>query len=437
MIDLSDRIIQPATVTRAPNGNLKWHPYRRVLQLLCGLLFVVLPLTDGMRLDVRRSVFYFAWHRMAAQDLYLLFWVSMLATWGLVVVSFLYGRLWCGWVCPQTAGSDFVESLKTRIDKALHVRKFDPSSAGIKINFLMSRALWGAVVLALSLGTGIILACYWLDPHTVFAATKSPFSDIAAGLTVYGITAVIAVDLLWVRRRFCSSACPYGMLISMMADRETLAVRYLDERDSDCIRCGKCVTDCPMDIDIKQGVGQLACIGCGECVDACNDVLGRRGLPGLIEYRYGTEPERQTKRLTFLQKWGMWDSKRYAAVATLGVCLGFVIWNLIGHVPVQLEVTADGAITRDARAVHNAYTLSIANGAPIGNDYTVTVSGLPPGAMVDPSTPVHVSGGGHRLCHVTLSVPAASAVSGRRLPVIFHVRHGTEQAEAATIFYAP
>ena len=82
MLDLSDRIIQasPAAALRAPNGNRRWHAPRRLLQLALGALLVALPLTDGLRLDVRQDEFYFAWHRMAAHDLFLLFWVSMLGT---------------------------------------------------------------------------------------------------------------------------------------------------------------------------------------------------------------------------------------------------------------------------------------------------------------------------------------------------------------------
>ena len=107
MLDLTDRLIQPTTPVRAANGNVKWHVPRRLLQMACGALLVALPLTNGLRLDLRRDEFYFAWHKMAAHDLFLLFWVSMLGVALLSAVSFLYGRLWCGWVCPQTLASDF------------------------------------------------------------------------------------------------------------------------------------------------------------------------------------------------------------------------------------------------------------------------------------------------------------------------------------------
>ena len=129
----------------------------------------------------------------------------------------------------------------------------------------------------------------------MLAAAAAPWHDYSAGLTVYVTALAVAADMLWLRRTFCARACPYGPLLSSLTDQSTLAVRYLNERDDDCIHCHKCETDCPMGIDIKQGVGQHGCIGCGECVDACNDVLGLRGKAGLIEFRYGTAPERVTQ----------------------------------------------------------------------------------------------------------------------------------------------
>ena len=116
----------------------------------------------------------------------------------------------------------------------------------------MSRSLWAGILTAMAFGTGLTLACYWLAPATVWRGATHPLADLPAAATVYGISAVIAADMLWLRRRFCSHACPYGALMSLLADKNTLAVRYLDERDDECIGCHKCETDCPMGIDIKQ-----------------------------------------------------------------------------------------------------------------------------------------------------------------------------------------
>ncbi len=429
MIDLSDRIIQTPTVTRAPNGHVRWHWGRRALQMVCGLLLVVLPLTNGLRLDMRRGDFWFAWHQMAAHDVFLWFWAALLLVWALVAVSFLYGRLWCGWVCPQTLASDFADSLKSRLDSALRTRPGKP-------RFGLSRALWAALVLTVSLGAGVILVCYWLAPPTVLRATLHPRADPSAAFAVYGLAALLAADMLWVRRKFCANACPYGALLGGLADQNTLVVRYLEERADDCIQCGKCVTDCPMDIDIKQGVMQQACIGCGECVDACNDVLGKRGKAGLIEFRYGTEPERQTRALTRAQKWGIWDSRRVGVLLTLAALAGGGAWSLWGRTPLRASVQANGAIARDIHEVRNTYALTIENGVPNAQNATVTVGGLPPGSRLEPGGPLQIEARGTRTLNVTVISPASTTAFGRTR-IRLHVRTKAERTDIPTIFYAP
>ena len=434
MLDLTDRIIQtptltprPPTFTHAANGRVKWHGGRRALQLVVGALFVALPLTNGLRLDVRAQTFYFAWHKMAAHDLFLLFWVSMLGVALLSAVSFLYGRLWCGWVCPQTLASDFADSLKRRLDKAFRTRPGKP-------RFALSRGVWAAAILAMSLGTGVTLACYWLAPTTVFKATAAPWKDVPAGLTVYGLAAVLASDMLWLRRRFCSHACPYGALIGVLADKNTLAVRFLTEREDECITCHKCEVDCPMGIDIKKGVGQHECIGCGECIDSCNDVLGKRGVAGLIEYRYGTASDRATRDLPVTKRLGLWDARRAAIAASVPLCFGVVLFLLYGHLPLTASVTAQGNTVRGPQTVRNGFLLTVGNGAPAATTYALSVQGLA-GGQVQPQSltiPAHES----RTLPITV-LGATQAIAAGRTPIHLRVAGGRDSHEIRTIFYAP
>ena len=434
MLDLTDRILQtppltprPPTWTRAANGRVKWHGGRRALQLVVGALFVALPLTNGLRLDVRAQTFYFAWHKMAAHDLFLLFWVSMLGVALFSAVAFLYGRLWCGWVCPQTLASDFADSLKRRLDKAFQTRPGRP-------RFALSRGVWTASILAMSLGTGVILACYWLAPSTVFRATAAPWRDVPAGLTVYGLAAVLAADMLWLRRRFCSHACPYGALIGVLADKNTLAVRFLTEREDECITCHKCEVDCPMGIDIKKGVGQHECIGCGECIDSCNDVLGRRGVAGLIEYRYGTAPDRAAQDLPVAKRLGLWDARRVALAASVPLCLGVVLFLIYGHLPLTASVTAQGITVRGPQTVRNGFLLTVGNGAPAATTYALSVQGLAGGQVQPQSLTI--------LAHESRTLPitvlgATQAVAVGRTPIHLLVSGGHDSHEVKTIFYAP
>lgn len=431
VFDLSDRIIQgPSAPIGPPPSRVRWHPWRRLLQVLCGVLMVALPLTNGLRADVRHGVFYLAGQRMTTGDAMMVFWVGMLGLWALVSVSFLYGRLWCGWVCPQTLASDFADSLKHRIDKAFRARRGRTEQAA-------ASTAWTLLMLAMSVATGAVVASYWLDPGAVGRATLDPGSDTGAAITVYTIALVIAADLLWVRRKFCSHGCPYGPLISTLADKNTLAVRYLEERESDCIKCGKCVTDCPMDIDIKKGVGQYACIGCGECVDACNDVLGKRGVHGLIEYRYGLEPDRNIRSLTLRQRLGFWDGRRVGVVVALAGFVAVTAWSLFGSTPMTASAMANGAIVVGAGRVSNTYTLMIANGSPDTAVYNVTLGGFPAGRLDEPAGFVTVDPHGQVRIPLTLSAPSSGLTPGKGTLCSVEVASAREHVRVPLMFYTP
>ena len=427
MQDLTDRIIQTvpnSAPRRRPAGRL--HAPRRIGQLLLGALFVLLPLTKGLRLDVRRDTFYFAWHKMAAHDLYLLFWVSMLAVALGMTVAFLYGRLWCGWACPQTAASDFAESLRKRLDKALRTRPGKP-------RFRLSRTLWALGVAAMAGAAALVLACYWFAPAEVWAAALTPWRDPAPALTVYLAAAVIAADMLWLRRRFCTHVCPYGPLLGTVADQNTLAVRYLNERGGDCIGCHQCEVDCPMGIDIKHGVGQHGCISCGECVDSCHVVLGRRGTPGLIEFRYGTAPDRAAQTLSFWQKLGLWDARRWGVLLTLPLCLGAVLWLMFGHGPLSASLTASGKMARTPAEVQNGYLLTVTSGQSEPSTLALSVSGLP-GATVEPQA-VRVQPRDSRTLPIVIHAPAGTPPGRARLTL--RVSRGADAQNLTAIFYAP
>jgi polyferredoxin len=191
-----------------------------------------------------------------------------------------------------------------------------------------------------------------------------------------------------------------------------------------------------MGIDIKQGVGQLSCIGCGECVDSCNDVLGKRGKAGLIEFRYGVEPGRATADLALMQRWGLWDGKRWTVIGVLVVFLGVVLWNIYGHAPLSANVIANGAIERDARTVRNTYSLTIANGTPDDQTYALIPDGLSQGS-VEPSPSVRVAAHDTRTFAVTLAAPVALMKPDHRTAVRLQVRGGGQQLPIQTFFYTP
>jgi cytochrome c oxidase accessory protein FixG len=396
---------------------------------VAGALLIALPLTNGVRLDCRAGIFYFAWHRMAAHDLVLWFWICMLGTMLVAAVSYLYGRIWCGWACPQSFVSDFAVSLRKRIELGLRARKR-------RSNAIAAQSVWTAAILAASLGGGYVLAAYWLDPRQVAHALVAPWSDTAAAATAYGLAAIIAADMFFVRRRFCTHFCPYGVIFSTLADTETLVVRYLTERDDDCIRCGQCVAACPTGIDIRKGVAQVECISCGECADACNSVLTRRGKPGLIEFRYGTAADRVTRSLPVAKRLGLWDPVRIGMLAGVVICAGVVAYSLWGCYPLRATVIANGAVVRSGSFAANSYQLTISNGAPESRVYRVSAAGISGARVTAPSGSVRVAGRDRVTETVTVGARVSTPGSAR-MPIGLRVVSPQDRAVVQTIFYVP
>lgn len=429
-IDLSHRIIQDAPPPKTPVSAVRWHPWRRLLQVVLGILLVILPFTNGLRVDVVAGAFYFAGHRMASHDMLLMFWIGVTALWILISVSFLYGRFWCGWVCPQTLASDYADSLKRRIDKAFRARPGRPS-------YLPARALWSTIMVVTAVAFGALLVCYWADPVTVGASLIRPAAAPGVAFAVYAVSFVLAADLLWIRRKFCSGVCPYGLLISSIADKDTLAVRYLNEREDDCIKCGQCVNVCPMGIDIKTGVGQMECIGCGECVDACNDVLGKRSIPGLIEYRYGVEPERTMASLKPAQRAGLWDLKRIAILATTLLCLAAVLVTAFRTGASDVSLWPGGRTMRYGDHVASTYNISLSNGRPEPQTYDLEIAGIPGAAVLSPSNTLALDGHDSVTRNITITVPYGAVKPDTQVRAKLVLSTHRERIEAPLAFYMP
>lgn len=248
-----------------------------------------------------------------------------------VLFTVIFGRLFCGWVCPQTI---FMEFIFRRIEyiiegdaaaqRRLHKQEWNFDKIRKKtlkhIIFFAIAIITSSTFLSYIIGADQVLDFYKQGPlvHTGGFAALILFSG-----AFYFVFAFF-------REQVCTIACPYGRLQGVLVDRKTIIVAYDYKRGEprgplklakekgygDCIDCNSCVTVCPTGIDIKNGT-QLECINCTACIDACNTVMDRVGKPrGLI--RYDSEEGISTgKRSIF-------NTRSIAYSAVLTVLLFFV-----------------------------------------------------------------------------------------------------------------
>jgi cytochrome c oxidase accessory protein FixG len=248
--------------------------------------------------DMAGGRLYFFGIEIWPQEVYYLTGLLMLAAFGLFLATSLFGRLWCGFACPQTVWTDLFMQVERWIegDRAERMR-FDkaPWTPAKWRKRIAKHAAW----LLIAFLTGGAWIMYFRDAPTVVGE----FFTGEAGLTIYFFvflfTATTYLLAGLAREQVCTYMCPWPRIQGALVDQDTLAVTYESWRGEprgkyrkgesfagrgDCIDCKQCVAVCPMGIDIRDGF-QLECIGCGLCVDACDEVMAKIGRPPkLIAY---------------------------------------------------------------------------------------------------------------------------------------------------------
>ncbi len=244
----------------------------------------------------RRAYFFFI--EIWPQEVYYLTGVLIIGAVGLFLVTAWFGRVWCGFTCPQTVWTDLFMWVERRIEGDRNARiRLDKqpltlAKAGRK---LAKHAAWMLIALA----TGGAWIMYFTDAPTFVV----DFLTGQASTTVYGFTLLFTATTYvlagWAREQVCIYMCPWPRFQGAMFDEDSLVVTYEEWRGEPrggarrgqsfegrghCVDCGLCWQVCPTGVDIRKGQ-QMACIGCALCVDACNSVMNRFGLPPeLITY---------------------------------------------------------------------------------------------------------------------------------------------------------
>lgn len=213
-----------------------------------------------------------------------------------------FGRIWCGWMCPQTL---FMEMVFRKIEywiegDANEQRKLN--SAPWNGSKILKKTSKQVIFLAISILIAHLVMVYMVGVDEVVSIVSQPPSEHMAGfIGLMAFTGVFYGVFARFREQACIAVCPYGRLQGVLLVKDSLVVAYdwlrgeprgkirkneakAEDNKGDCIDCKLCIHVCPTGIDIRNGT-QLECVNCTACIDACDDVMVKIGKPkGLIRY---------------------------------------------------------------------------------------------------------------------------------------------------------
>jgi cytochrome c oxidase accessory protein FixG len=356
----------------------------RLIQAITTVIILALPFLNVLRLDIPTLRFYFLSSVLWVDEFYLLFLVLMLLLWMVVIFSMIYGRVWCGWACPQMVLCQLVRWLEKQTGRLIG---YGPKKSGIGRRILL-RTLVAVAVAAVSLAVGFNLVSYFVDPYRMLAGIADGTLAPLVGRFIVGIAIIVFVDVVFWRETFCRRACPYGMMQVLLIDSKTQIMRYDKSRADDCIGCNACVKGCVMGIDIRTSPYQTECVYCGDCVDACNSILRKQDKPGLISFSWGEKNTRER----WYEKLGLVDTKRWIVLGlTLVYSVGLVA---LVHARQPLSVTASGdrsTLFREAEdgRIYNDYSVRLENRSLEDGCFSLECA-LPGGGNAD--LVIHVDG---------------------------------------------
>ena len=282
---------------------------RYVTYILITIFTFILPFItiDGnhiLLLSFEHLQFHFVGFAFNVNELFIMPFLLMVLFIGIFATTAMFGRVWCGWACPQTIFRviyrDLIEGTLLDLSNIKNKQKSaDLSKASNILKKIIAVSLWSIVSIVISIN----FIWYFVPPEDFFAYIQNPSDHIFMILFILSVAGFLLFDILIMKESFCVFVCPYSRVQSALYDNDTKQIIYNTNRGGDiyqngeksilnikqwvnneeCTTCEACVKICPTHIDIRKGM-QIECINCLECSDACTAVMGKLGKKSLIEW---------------------------------------------------------------------------------------------------------------------------------------------------------
>ncbi|MEQ9639284.1 MAG: cytochrome c oxidase accessory protein CcoG [Alphaproteobacteria bacterium] len=352
---------------------------------------------QAILIDFPSRKFYFFFIEIWPQEVYYITGLLIIAAMSLFLVNSLFGRVWCGYTCPQTVWTDLFVAVERLVegDRGARIRLDNaPYTAGKLGKRVIKHAVWIVIAMA----TGGAWVFYFADAPTLLVDLVTGQASTVAYISVAVLTFTTYMLGGLAREQVCTYMCPWPRIQASMVDEHSLQVTYRGYRgeprapfrkgqDWDarghCIDCKNCVAVCPAGIDIRDGP-QLECINCALCIDACDEVMDKIDLPrGLIAYDSDENMIARAAGKPARFPWLRARTAIYAAVVVITMIVMLVA--LSGRSVLELTAQHDRAplfVELSDGSIRNGYTVKILNKVHEERTFALSVAGIE-GAKVD------------------------------------------------------
>ena len=327
------------------------------------------------------------------QEMYLMPFLLMIMFIGIFGLTVLGGRVFCGWMCPQTIFRvfyrDLIETKILGLRKRIKNKQQEPDY--FKPENQIKRVIAMLIWTFFSFIAASNLLWFFVPPADYISYLSNPQEHLVLVGTLAGIMAFLIYDIIFMKENFCIYVCPYSRVQSVLYDDDTIMAIYDPHRggeiydghnkqysktkdllevepSAECTTCESCVTVCPTHIDIRQGL-QLECINCLECDDACTTVMGKLGKESLVRWSSDKEVIHQKGKTAYLRPKIMGYGVILALLVVLTAVMGsnkeFMLLNINKETRLYSTKKIDETTTR----VQNAYVFLLQNTENVDHTY--------------------------------------------------------------------
>ncbi len=399
---------------------------------------------QAVLVDLAHRRFYFFFIEIWPQEVYYLTGLLIIAAFTLFLMNALAGRVWCGYLCPQTVWTDLfllTERLVEGDRRARIAKDHGPWTSRRVFEKVLKHSIW----LAIAWWTGGVWVLYFADAptlvHQLATLTAPPVAYASIGILTF-TTYVLAGHM---REQVCLYMCPWPRIQAALTDENALNVTYRVDRGEprmslkkaaqahvhgeaagDCVDCGQCVAACPTGVDIREG-SQLGCIQCGLCIDACDSVMTKIARPVRL-IAYDTDVNIRRRRDGAAPIYRLIRPRTALYMGLISIVGLVMLYALVTRTDLGIAAIHDRnpLYTRlSSGAVHDAYTLRLTNKRTVGRRFELKMSGIPD-AVFDivgetGADPAAIDIGPDQTREVRVLVSTPGPLASPSTPIVFQI----------------